>query len=92
MKKIMIIAIAVLSLATMSFAADKLEKVSGKIVSIDAAKSMVVVTDKVTGKDRTITIDAKKLDAFKAGDEVTYGIVGVGCRIIERIGFLNFPI
>ena len=84
MKKAMVIAVVVLSslsFATMSFAqmlkvkgprahnAAKTEAVSGKIVSIDQAKSQVVIKN-ANGTDKMVVVDAKELVSLKAGDEV----------------------
>lgn len=66
--------------ASMSFAqtgkvkAEKkaaIEIVKGEVVSIDAAKSEVVIKDEATSSEKTLTVENKdQLTALKVGDKV----------------------
>ncbi len=84
MKKIIgiaVITVAFLSLSTLGFAqkstpkpttADqqKLEIFRGQIVSIDTSKNEIVLKNKKTGNEKTITVDAKLIPSLRVGEQV----------------------
>ncbi len=70
-KRVTVIVLAVIFCLAVITGAIAAEKIRGVIKSIDPSTNVMVVTDKSSGKDITITVENKeKLKKFKAGDEI----------------------
>ena len=68
------------SFSTLSFAKDSqakttkkaetnIEIIRGKIVSIDTTNNQIVIRDKKTGAEKTLSVDPKTISSLKIGDE-----------------------
>ena len=64
--------------------------VKGKIVSIDEAKSTIVVKSTKTQKEKTITVNAEQLKRVKVGDSVKV-MLQAGKNVAETITVSAVP-
>jgi hypothetical protein len=90
MRKILAVAVAVLTLISFSTlgiakeAAKKPEVVKGEVVSIDTAKNEVVIKDTKANVEKTIVVDPKEITNLKTGEKVK-AILKEGTNTAEKI-------
>ena len=90
-KRVTVIVLAVIFCLATIASAIAAEKIEGTIKRIDSGKGAIVVTDKKSGKDITITVEDKaKLKKYSTGDaiKIKYEVkdnknVATDVRVIE---------